>query len=128
MVIDRMKKISPVTTKSMNKLIYGILLLSVTYVIGWHVLYGQFINEWYKKYQNVLVFLCIPSTYISIYSVKLLSEYFDGKIWPNRIISFSVGIIYFMILSSIYFNEKLTIKTITLLCLSLLIVVLQIIW
>lgn len=112
----------------MNKLLAGVLLLSVTYVIGWHMLYGQFINDWFKKYQNLLIFLSIPTTYISIYSVKLMSEYFEGKIWPNRIISFSVGIIFFTILSLIYFDEKVTLKTFTLLCLSLLIVVLQIIW
>lgn len=92
------------------------------------MLYGQLINDWYKKYQFYIIFLSIPTTYISIYSVKLMSEYFNGKVWPNRIISFSVGIIFFTILSSIYFDEKLNAKTMTLIALSFLIVVLQIIW
>lgn len=112
----------------MNKLLVGIVLLSITYVVGWHMLYGQFVNDWFKRYQHFIIFLSVPTTYISIYSVKLLSEYFEGKVWPNRIISFTVGILFFTILSLIYFDEKITLKTLTLLSLCLLIVVLQIIW
>lgn len=112
----------------MSKLIYGVLLLCLTYIIGWHILYGQLISEWYKKYQHIIVWLCVPSTYISVYSVNMISEYFNGKVWPNRIISFSVGLILFTILANIHFDEKLTYKTCTLLGLSCLIVVLQILW
>jgi len=75
-----------------------------------------------------LVWLSVPCTLLSIYSTKLISEYFDGKMWPNRIFTFSVGIVMFTILTQLHFNERLNIKTLTLIGLSGLIVILQIIW
>jgi hypothetical protein len=110
------------------KLILGILLLIFVYIIGWHQLYGQFIHEFYKKYQYWLSLLSIPTTIISVYAARILSESFDGKMWPNRILTFCIGMIMFSILTLFYFDEKLTIKTTTLLFLTLLIVILQIIW
>ena len=110
------------------KLVIGVTILIFVYIIGWHQLYGQFIDEWYKKYQNWLVILSIPNTLLSIYSVKLISEYFDGKMWPNRILTFSIGIVMFTMLTQIYFNEKLNAKTLVLIGLSGLIVALQVLW
>lgn len=112
----------------MLKLITGVVLLCFSYVIGWHMLYGPMINDWFKKYQYITIWLSVPTTYISIYSVSLISEYFNGKVWPNRIFSFSVGIILFTILANIHFDEKINYKTLTLLALSGLIVALQILW
>jgi hypothetical protein len=48
--------------------------------------------------------------------------------WPNRIFTFSIGIVMFTILTHIYFNEKLSYKTLTLIALSGLIVILQVLW
>lgn len=110
------------------KLIFALSILIFVYIIGWHQLYGQFIHEFYKKYQWYLIFLSVPNTILSIYAAKILSEVFEGKIWPNRIFTFSIGIVMFTILTQVYFNEKLNIKTLTLIVLSLLIVILQIIW
>jgi len=100
------------------KLFLGVAILTFVYIIGWHQLYGQFIDEWYKQYQNWLVILSIPNTLLSIYSVKLISEYFDGKMWSNRILTFSIGIVMFTMLTQIYFNEKLNAKTLVLIGLS----------
>ena len=75
-----------------------------------------------------MVFLSVPNTILSIYAAKMLFDVFDGKIWPNRIFTFSIGIIMFTVLTQIYFNEKLSLKTLTLIGLSGLIVVLQILW
>jgi len=110
------------------KLVIGVTILIFVYIIGWHQLYGQFINDFYKKYQYWLVLLSIPSTLLSIYSVRLISEYFDGKMWPNRILTFSIGIVMFTMLTQIYFNEKLNAKTLVLIGLSGLIVALQVLW
>ena len=110
------------------KLLLGVSILILVYIIGWHQLYGQFINEFYKKNQYWLAILSIPSTLLSVYSVKLISEHFNGKMWPNRILTFSIGIVMFTVLTQIYFNEKLGPKTFVLIGLSALIVILQIIW
>lgn len=110
------------------KLLAGIALSIIVYIISWHQLYGQFIHEYFKKYQWCLLLCSIPVTWLSIKSVGYISEYYDGKMWPNRMFTFSVGIIMFTLLTSIYFNERLTLKTVTLLLLSCVIVVLQIFW
>ena len=112
----------------MTNLFLGVLILVLVYIVGWHQLYGQFVHEYFKKYQLWLIFLSLPTTYFSIIAARLISEYFNGKMWPNRIFTFSIGIVMFTILTQIYFNEKLNIKTLTLLALSGLIVILQLIW
>jgi hypothetical protein len=61
------------------------------------MLYGPLINDWFKRFQYLTIWLSVPNTLITIYSISLISECFNGKIWPNRIFSFSVGIILFTI-------------------------------
>ncbi len=75
-----------------------------------------------------LIWLSVPNTLLSIYATKLLTEYFEGKMWPNRIFTFSIGIVMFTILTTIYFNERLSLKTLTLVGLCGLIVTLQVLW
>jgi len=110
------------------KLFIAILLLSLVYIIGWYQIHGQFIHEWFRKWQYYLIFISVPTTYVSIKAIKLVNDYFEGKMWPNRILTFTVGIILFTILTSYHFDEKLNLKTLTLISLCGLIVFLQIIW
>ena len=110
------------------KLLLAILLLSVVYVIGWYQLHGQFLFEWFKKYEYYLIWISVPSTLISIRAIKLINEYFNGSIWPNRILTFSIGIILFTFLTAFHFGEKLSLKTLTLLFFCGIIVTLQVIW
>lgn len=110
------------------KLFLAILLLSIVYVIGWYQLHGQFLWDWFKKYEYYLIWISVPSTLISIRAIKLINEHFNGLIWPNRILTFTIGIILFTFLTSYHFGEKLSLKTLTLLCLCGIIVTLQVIW
>ena len=110
------------------KLLIALCLLSIVYAIGWYQIHGQFINEWFRKYELYLIWISVPTTYISIKAIKLINEYFEGKIWPNRIITFIIGIVFFSFLTSYHFNEKINAKTITLLSLCSVIVFLQAFW
>lgn len=110
------------------KLLLAILLLSIVYVIGWYQIHGQFLSEWFKKYEYYLIFISVPTTLISIRAIKLINEHFNGLVWPNRILTFSIGILLFTILTSYHFGEKLSLKSLTLLCLCGMIVTLQVIW
>jgi hypothetical protein len=112
----------------MTKLLLGLTILVLVYIVGWHQIYGQFIHSFYKKYELYLIWLSVPTTLLSIYATKLLAEYFNGKMWPNRIFTFSIGIVMFTILTNIYFNERLSFKTLTLIGLCGLIVALQVLW
>jgi hypothetical protein len=110
------------------KLLLAILLLSIVYVIGWYQLHGQFLWDWFKKYEYYLIWISVPTTLISIRAIKLINQHFNGLIWPNRILTFTIGIILFTFLTSYHFGEKLSLKTLTLLCLCGIIVTLQVIW
>jgi len=110
------------------KLLFAIFLLSLVYIVGWYQIHGQFLSDWFKKHEYYLIWISVPSTLISIHAIKLINEYFDGLIWPNRILTFTIGIIFFSILTSYHFGEKFNIKTLTLLCLCGMIVMLQVFW
>lgn len=106
----------------------GISLLICVYVVGWYQLHGQFINPAFKKYEYLLIFLSVPNTYVSIRAIKMISDQFQGQVWPNRILTFGIGLIMFTILSYYHFNEQLGLKTLTLIGLAGLIITLQIVW
>ena len=110
------------------KLFYAITLLSLVYVVGWYQIHGQFLSEWFKKYEMYLIWISVPSTFVSIRAIKLINEHFNGLIWPNRILTFTIGIIFFTVLTSYHFGEKLNLKTLTLISLCGMIVGLQIFW
>lgn len=110
------------------KLFYAITLLSLVYVVGWYQIHGQFLSEWFKKYEMYLIWISVPSTFVSIRAMKLINEHFNGLIWPNRILTFTIGIIFFTVLTSYHFGEKLNLKTLTLISLCGMIVGLQIFW
>lgn len=109
-------------------ILIAILILFGVYIVGWHQLYGQFIHPFYKRWEIYLIFLSVPSTYLSIYATKLIQDYFNGKMWPIRIITFSIGICMFYILTTIYFQERVTTKTLSLMGLSAVIIILQVFW
>jgi hypothetical protein len=111
----------------MNLLLAAFMLAS-SYFLGWHQLYGQFVNPVYRKYQNWLLLLSIPMTMMSVRAVRLITEHFDQKTWPSRMFTFSIGITMFTLLSSFYFDEKIGLKTAVLICLSAMIVALQVFW
>jgi hypothetical protein len=110
------------------KLFYAITLLSLVYIVGWYQIHGQFLSEWFKKYEMYLIWISVPSTFVSIRAIKLINEHFNGLIWPNRILTFTIGIIFFTFLTSYHFGEKLNLKTLTLISLCGMIVGLQIFW
>jgi len=110
------------------KLILAVCLLSLVYIVGWYQIHGQFLWNWFKKYEYYLIWISVPSTLLSIRAIKLINEHFNGLIWPNRILTFTIGIVFFTILTACHFGEKFTIKTLTLLILCVSIVMLQILW
>tara|TARA_R110000744_G_scaffold371405_1_gene482385 strand:+ start:198 stop:374 length:177 start_codon:yes stop_codon:yes gene_type:complete len=55
-------------------------------------------------------------------------EGFGGLLWPGRLIGFSLGMIVFAILTSVYMQEGLSMKTLISLILAIALVVVQILW
>ena len=113
---------------NIQKLITGTLLFLLGQTLVWYQINGQFISEWMKKHPLAVSFLGVPISYVYIYATQHLVEAFDGDMWPQRLIGFSMGMIAFAILTYIHLNQGITMKTAVTLALATAIVVIQIIW
>jgi len=112
----------------MNKLISGTLLFLLGQILVWYQINGQFISEWMKKHPVWVSFMGVPISYVYIYATQHLVEAFDGDLWPQRLIGFSMGMIAFAFLTWFHLNEAITLKTAVTLALATAIVVIQIVW
>lgn len=106
----------------------GTLLFLLGQIAVWYQINGQFLNKWIKEHPIVMALLGIPISYIYIYATYYTVQAFDGNLWPQRLIGFSMGMVAFAFLTYIHLNESLTLKTIVTLCLATIIVLIQILW
>lgn len=113
---------------NIGQLIRGTLLFLLGQTLVWYQINGQFISTWMKEHPLVVSFLGVPISYVYIYATQYLVEAFDGDMWPQRLIGFSMGMIAFAFLTWIHLNQGITLKTAVTLALALAIVVIQIIW
>jgi hypothetical protein len=110
----------------MKNLFIALALISVSQVIVYLQLQGQFFSAWIKSHPLTVSLLGIPISLILIEYTKRSAMYFQGEVWPGRLIGYAVGIIVFTILSYTIFNEPLSTKTIICLILSSIIVAIQV--
>ena len=109
-----------------KKLIIGILLSLLGYVLVWFQINAQFFNEFCKKYPIIMSLLGAPISYIFLMSTKYIVEDFSGLIWPGKLISSAIGTIVFAILAALVMQEHITLKTGLTILLSLVILTIQI--
>ena len=113
---------------NMQQLIRGSLLFLLGQILVWYQINGQFISTWMKEHPWAVSLLGIPISYVYIYATQYTTEAFDGDLWPQRLIGFSMGMIAFAFLTWIHLNQGITLKTAVTLALAVAIVVIQIIW
>ena len=113
---------------NVTKLITGTLLFLLGQVLVWYQINGQFISDWIKQRPLLMSCLGIPISYVYIYATQYTTEAFNGDLWPQRLIGFSMGMIAFAFLTWIHLNQGITIKTAVTLALAIAIVVIQIVW
>ena len=111
-----------------NKLITGTLLFLLGQVLVWYQINGQFLSEWIKKHPLIMSLCGVPISYVYIYATQHLVIAFDGELWPQRLIGFSMGMIAFAFLTWFHLNEALTLKTGITLALAFAIVLIQVLW
>jgi H+/Cl- antiporter ClcA len=114
---------------NMNKnIIYGLVLIILAQLISYFIYQGQFLSPRMKNNVWISVVIGIPATILTVYSVRYMVEGFGGLMWPSRVISFSIGVILFTILSYIFFKEVPELKTLITLLLATAIICIQILW
>jgi len=109
------------------KLLYPILLIVLGQTLIWIQSNAQFFSSWAKD--NPFIMACtfsIPISYIFINTTKLCVEYFDGLLWPGRVLGFSLGMITFFTLTAVFKGELPDIKTGVCILLAFAIVLLQV--
>ena len=113
---------------NVGQLIRGTLLFLLGQILVWYQIKGQFISTWMKSHPIAVSFLGVPISYLYIYATQYLVEAFNGDMWPQRLIGFSMGMIAFAFLTFIHLNQAITLKTAVTLALATAIVVIQIVW
>ena len=113
---------------NIGQLIRGALLFLLGQILVWYQINGQFISTWMKSHPVAVSFLGVPISYVYIYATQYLVEAFNGDLWPQRLIGFSMGMIAFAFLTFIHLNQAITLKTAVTLALATAIVVIQIVW
>lgn len=113
---------------NIQKLITGTLLFLLGQILVWYQVNGQFLSEWIKQRPLIMSLLGVPVSFVYIYATQYLVEAFNGDLWPQRLIGFSMGMFAFAILTWIHLNQAITLKTAVTLALATAIVVIQIVW
>lgn len=104
--------------------LYGLIAQTLTFI----QLQGPLKWEFAKENRNWLILMGLPISWLFMNSVKHFVIAFDGTIWPSRLIGFTIGMIVFTIMAQIIFSEGLSLKTISCLALSILILIIQLFW
>ena len=107
----------------MNKLLFAVLLSVMGNIIAWFHMQGQFKYEWAKSIWWVILG-GIPISFCFYYSTRWFYEYF-GNYWYVRPVGFGMATITFGILTSLILNEVPDTRTIICLCLSAVIIMIQ---
>ena len=113
---------------NITKLITGTLLFLLGQTLVWYQINGQFLSEWIKNRPWLMSLLGIPISYVYIIATRDLVTAFNGELWPQRLIGFSMGMIAFAFLTWFHLNEALTLKTGVTLALAFTIVLIQVFW
>jgi hypothetical protein len=111
------------------KLFLGFLLMVLGQSLIWVQTNGQFVWDWFKK-NPVIVSIVFGSSisYILIRATKLIVDYYDGLLWPSRFFQFAAGVITFAILTYVFKNEPLTLKTMVSIFLMVCLIIIQLFW
>ncbi len=109
-------------------LIIGTFLFLLGQTLVWYQINGQFISTWIKERPIVMSLLGIPISYIYIYATQYTVIAFNGNLWPQRLIGFSMGMVAFAVLTYLHLNETINMKTAVTLILATVILGIQILW
>ena len=108
--------------------LFGVLLAILGQVLIFFQMQGPIKFPWLKENTWFCRLMGIPISYIFMLSINYLIKFYDGSLWPSRIIGFSIGTIIYGFMAWLFFNERVSIKTGLCLFLSLLIILIQVFW
>ena len=114
----------------MFKLLTGMLLILCLHTMIWFSANLQFVkNDIATKSLYIALAFAIPVTLCGYYGTRYIYEALDGSVWAVRFVGFGLSYFTFPLLTWYYLNESMfTIKTMLCICLSVLILCIQVFW
>jgi hypothetical protein len=115
----------------MNKITSIIFVLTIylfSQAFTFYQLQGHLWNKWIKDHPFLMTLIGVPVGYMVILASREMVHLYGGETWPNRIIGFSIGVIVFSIMAWLILKEPMTLKTLTCLSLSFVILLIQLFW
>tara|TARA_A100001035_G_C27313000_1_gene290603 strand:- start:48 stop:389 length:342 start_codon:yes stop_codon:yes gene_type:complete len=112
----------------LRDLLIGILFYFIGQLMVWFQTNSQFIWPWAKK--NPLLIAMVfggVTTYFFILGTKYVQSYF-GVLWPGRFIGFSIGVLIFALLTWLFLDEGVNLKTAVSLLLAVCLILVQLFW
>ena len=111
-------------------LLIGVFMFFIAHVLTFFQLNGQFLpqTDWFRKNEFWVAAAEVILSFFYIWGTKYSVLGFNGLLWPARFIGFGVGMIIYAIGVSYFFNEGITPKTAVSLCLSLILICIQVLW
>jgi hypothetical protein len=96
--------------------------------IVWIQINGPIIWPWAKQYKIPLMLLGVPITWLFMEATRLIVVGFGGLFWPGRFVSFVAGIFIFTLMTYIFRDEAITMKTAISLLLAFSLIIVQLFW
>jgi len=111
----------------MNKqILLSILMILFGNILVWFQVNGPLM---WKSFNTNVWLLCMagmPISYVFIKATQYGYEGFDSRLWPFRILSTSIGVIVFSVMTGLYMNEMPPPKTLAALSLCIIAILIQI--
>ena len=111
-----------------GKLFIGIFWFIIGHAFVFFQLNGQFKWDWFRKNEFIVASTGLIISYFYIWGTKYTVDAFNGLLWPARFVGFGVGMIIYAVGVNYFFGETLNPKTIVSLCLSLILICIQVLW
>lgn len=113
----------------MNSLGLAFILFFIGQCIVWVQSNGQFLWPWWKSNPLIISFtLGGVASYVFIKATYCTYTYFEGLLWPGRFIGFGIGMLSFGLLTYLFMNEGINLKTIISLMLACALIGVQLFW
>ena len=111
-----------------KSLTIGIFFFIASQIVIWFQSHLQFFNKWASDNPIIISSVGMVVSYGSIMATKNIASAFGGLVWPSRFIGFSIGIVLFSLLTWIFLNQPLTLKSLTCIALAFCILAIQLFW
>jgi hypothetical protein len=108
-----------------KKIVIALLMFCLGQGIAWVQVYGYLKWNWFKNNDIMIYVLSLPIAYFIVTGTRLCIEGLDGKTWPVRILTFTIGFLIFGLMSFLVLKQVPDTKTCISIVLCLVIIVIQ---